>query len=62
MNHFISKQPHNQFHPTIGYAIPIKTLNSFQFKTGYQFNTSPNANLWTFGVNFKTPIYPIFMK
>lgn len=62
MNHFTGKYPHNQYHPKIGYAIPFKILNSIQFKTGYQFNVSSNKNFWTFGVNFKTPIYPLLKK
>jgi len=59
-NHFFSNRKYNQFHPTIGFALPLKYINAFQIKGGYQFNTSKEYNYWTLGINFKMPIYPLY--
>ena len=58
-NHFLGKEKHNQYQPSIAFAPPIKILNAFQFKTGYQFNASNHKNYWTIGINLKAPIYPL---
>lgn len=59
-NYFISKTNYGQIQPNIGFAPPIPILNSFLFKTSYQFNNPNQKNYWTVGINFKTPIYPLF--
>ena len=59
-NHFFQTKNYNQFHPTIGFAIPFKYINSFQFKGGYQFNTAGESNYWTAGINFKMPLYFLY--
>lgn len=45
----------HQFHPTIGFAAPLKAANAIQIKGGYQVNHN-TPNYWTIGVNLKTPL------
>ena len=59
-NHFFQTKKYSQFHPTIGFALPYKFINSFQFKGGHQFNTSGERNYWTAGINFKMPLYFLY--
>lgn len=60
-NFFVGDNAHYQLKPTLGFAIPFPIVNTIQIETGYQFNNKSQPNFWTIGLNFKTPIYPIFM-